>query len=91
MPDRRELERRVDELAGRYSGQTFADAVRRLSDSLRENEREELKAILLARAQLLENAVEDRFRARGWLTRTFSRLEEIARADRSPPRNRRHR
>jgi hypothetical protein len=33
--------------------------------------REELEAILLQRARALEDAVSDRFEAKGWLRRTF--------------------
>ena len=91
MPDRTELERRVDELHREHSGKAFAEAVRRYSETLGEDEREELKQVLLGRARLLEDAVEERFRARGWMRRTFNLLEEAGREDRSPPSNRRQR
>ena len=74
MPSRRELERRVDELASVYAGKAFADAVRSYADGLDEDERDELKAILLRRARALEDAVEDRFEAKGWLRRTFGSI-----------------
>jgi hypothetical protein len=68
---RRELEQRVDELAEAHSGKAFADAVRRWSETLPADEQEELKGILLERARLLENAVEERFEARGWFRRMW--------------------
>ena len=88
---RSELERTVDELAEAHGGEAFAEAVRRYSETLGDDEREELKQVLLGRARLLEDAVEERFRARGWMRRTFNLLEEIGREDRSPPSNRRQR
>jgi hypothetical protein len=68
---REELERRVDDLADSYSGADFADAVRRYSDSLPPEEQEELQAILLERARLLEDAVQERAEARGWFRRLW--------------------
>ena len=68
---RRELERRVDELAEAHSGTAFADAVRRWSETLCPDEQEELKGILLERARLLEDAVEERFEAQGWFRRMW--------------------
>ncbi len=87
----RDVELAVDELAEAHSGEAFAEAVRRYSATLGEDDREELKAVLLERARLLEDAVEERFRARGWMRRTFNLLEEIGREDRSPRGNRRNR
>lgn len=68
---RRELEQRVDELAETYSGKAFADAVRRWSETLPADEQEELKRILLERARLLEDAVEERVEAQGWFRRMW--------------------
>ena len=85
------LEHRVDELARRHSGRDFAEAIRAYSATLDEEAQEELKQVLLGRARLLEDAVEERLRARGWMRRTFNLLEEAGREDRSPPSNRRQR
>ena len=87
---RAELERRVDELAETHSGKDFAQAVRRLSGELDQDEREELKAVLLERARLFEDAIGERFRARGWMQRTLARIEEIEGRLRSPPGNRKN-
>jgi hypothetical protein len=76
----------VDELAEAHSGEAFADAVRRYAGSLAEEEREELKAVLLERARLLEDAVEERFKVRGWFARTLERVEDAERRL-SPPDN----
>ncbi len=65
------LERAVDELAEQYDGQEFADAVRRYSEGLDDTEREELKDVLLERAQMLEDAVHERVEARGWFRRLW--------------------
>jgi hypothetical protein len=68
---REDLERQVDELAESYSGQDFADAVQRYSQLLRPEEQEELQAILLERARLLEDAVQERAGAKGWFRRMW--------------------
>ena len=83
MPSRRELEQRVDELAADYEGAAFADAVRSYSDGLDEEERDELKAILLRRARALEDAIGDRFEAQGWLRRTFGQMGDAGKKERS--------
>jgi hypothetical protein len=83
VTSRRELEQRVDELAAAYEGEAFADAVRSYSDGLDEEAREELKVILLRRARALEDAVGDRFEAQGWLRRTFGRMADTERGERS--------
>ncbi len=88
MPSRRELEQRVDELAAQYEGAAFADAVRSYSDGLDEESRDELKVILLQRARALEDAVDDRFEAKGWLRRTFGRMADTERKERSGGRGR---
>jgi hypothetical protein len=79
---RAELERRVDELAEAHSGRAFADAVRRFSESLDEHEQEELKAVLLERARLLEDAVGERFEAHGWFRRTWREAGDLGRRQR---------
>jgi len=71
MPSRAEIDRRVDELAAEHSGQEFAGAVAAYAEGLDEAERGVLEAILLQRARALEDAVSDRFEAKGWLRRTF--------------------
>ena len=81
---RSELERRVDELAARYEGEDFADAVRRLSDELDEDDREVLKAILLTKARAFEDVLDERFEAKGWIRRQFGRLGDPP--DDGPPR-----
>ena len=75
-PSRAELERRVDELAAAHSGQVFADAVASYAQGLDDAAREELEAVLLQRARALEDAVSDRFEAKGWLRRNFDRMSE---------------
>ncbi len=82
VASRAELERRVDELAAQYDGQAFADAVRRYSDQLDEDAQDELKTILLSRARAFEDAVDDRFEAKGWLRRTFGRMADGERSGR---------
>ena len=72
---REQLEARVDELAARHTGAEFAEAVRRFSEEeLDEPEREQLKAILLVKARALEDAMDERFEAKGWIRRTFGRM-----------------
>ena len=71
---RDELERRVDELSAQHDGADFADAVRRFSEELDEIEREELKAILLQKARAFEDAMDERFEAKGWIRRQLGRL-----------------
>jgi hypothetical protein len=73
MTGRAELERRVDELAERHTGQAFADAVRALHAELDVRGRELLEEILLARAANLDEAVMKRVDARGWLRRQWDR------------------
>jgi flagellar biosynthesis regulator FlaF len=73
MSDRAELERRVDELAERHSGQAFADAVRELHSTLGDRERGLLEEILVERAAAAGDAVMRRIDARGWLRRQWDR------------------
>ena len=81
---RREIERRVDELAAAHSGRAFADAVRAYADELDEESREELKDVLVERAASLDQAVMDRVDARGWFRRQWDRAG-------APPDGRRRR
>ncbi len=76
---RAELEARVDELAVEHEGAAFADEVRRFSEELDDREREELKAILLVKARALEDAVDERFEAKGWFRRTLGRIGDVER------------
>jgi hypothetical protein len=71
---REELERRVDELAAEHEGAAFAEAVRRWSETLDADDREELKAVLLLKARAFEEAVDERFEAKGWIRRQLGRL-----------------
>lgn len=84
MATRAELERRVDELAELYDGAAFADAVREYSETLDERSREELKAILLLKARAFEEAVGERFEAKGWFRRQLGRIGDFERRDRKP-------
>lgn len=79
MPD---LERRVDELAARYSGEEFATAIKELHHGLDPAGREQLTEILMARAGSVDEALMDRVDARGWLRRQWDRV-----ADSSPRRD----
>lgn len=74
MRSREEIERRIDELAAEHSGQAFADAVAEYAEGFDEPEREVLEAVLLQRARALEDAVSERFEAKGWMRRTFGGL-----------------
>lgn len=73
MTVRTELERRVDALAARYSGEEFAAAVKELHDGLDRDGREQLKEIVMARAASVDEALMDRVDARGWLRRQWDR------------------
>jgi acetyl-CoA carboxylase carboxyltransferase component len=79
VPSRLELEQRVDELAEQHSGEEFADAVRRYAETLDADGQEELQSVLMERARLLDDAVAERYRHRGWLRRMLDRVEEIER------------
>jgi hypothetical protein len=81
---RDELERRVDELAERYDGAAFAEAVREYSETLDDAARAELKAVLLVKARAFEDAVSERFEAKGWFRRQFGRIGDFERRDREP-------
>ena len=79
VPDRAELERRIDALAEEYSGEEFADAVRLYAETLNGDDRAELEVVLLERARLFDDAVQERYRHRGWLRRMLDKIEEIER------------
>ncbi len=89
MPDRAELERRVDELHREHSGKAFAEAVRRYSNTLASDEREELKAVLAEKAWVEQNTLEESAVPRGYFRRLY-RLAQLERR-RSPHGNRRNR
>jgi hypothetical protein len=73
MTGRREVERRVDELAAAHSGRAFADAVAAYADGLDPPAREELERTLLERATSLDRAVMERVDARGWFRRQWDK------------------
>jgi hypothetical protein len=73
---RREIERRVDELADAHSGQAFADAISRYAEALDPDAREELERVLLERARASDDTIERRFEERGWFRRVLRRIEE---------------
>jgi hypothetical protein len=89
VPDRIELERRVDELHREHSGRAFAEAVRRYSDTLAPAEREELKAILAEKAWAEQNTLEESAVPRGYFRRLYRMVQLDGR--RSPRGNRRDR
>jgi hypothetical protein len=73
MTSRRQLERRVDELAAEHSGRAFADAIREYSQTLRDDEKEQLQRILVERSVDFDQAVMERVDARGWFRRQWDR------------------
>ena len=66
-----ELEARVDALAAEYEGEEFVAAVRELASGLDAEERDVLGAALLRRAGTVEWAIRERYRAKGWWSRTL--------------------
>jgi len=84
VPTRDELERRVDELAEQYDGAEFAEAVRAYSETLDDAGRAELKAVLLLKARAFEDAVSERFEAKGWFRRQFGRIGDFERRNPEP-------
>ena len=84
MATRAELERRVDELAEQYDGAAFAEAVREYSETLDPDGRAALKAILLVKARAFEDAVGERFEAKGWFRRQLGRIGDFEHRDRKP-------
>jgi hypothetical protein len=75
MTDRPELERRVDALAEKHSGQAFAAAVAAYADSLEPAAREELGEILLERAGGPEQAIQHQYEERSWFRRALRRAD----------------
>ena len=75
MSSRADLERRVDELAERHSGQAFAAAIKALAAELNGDEMELLKEILLDRGATADQALMDRVDARGWFQRQWDKAQ----------------
>jgi hypothetical protein len=81
-----EIGARVDALAHEHQGEEFVAAVRRLADDLGPDEQEMLQQILLERAadeEDFQKAVRRRFAEKGWIRRTYARLESGWRDDRA--------
>ena len=81
-----EIEARVDALAHRHQGEEFVAAVRRLADELGPEGQPMLQQILLERAadeEDFQKAVRRRFAEKGWMRRTYARLESSWRDDRA--------
>ena len=73
MTSRQDVGRRVDELAQEHSGRNFAEAIRAYAATLDDAAREELKAVVLARAANFDQAIMDRVDARGWFRRQWDK------------------
>lgn len=71
MTSRRQLERRVDELAAEHSGRAFADSIRAFSQTLPDDDKEQLQQILVERSVGVDQAVMERVDARGWFRRQW--------------------
>jgi hypothetical protein len=82
MTGRAEIARRVDALAEEHSGRDFADAVRRYSETLDEEDQAELKQILLERAADFDQAIMERVDARGWFRRQWDKALPPSKQDR---------
>ena len=81
-----EIGARVDALAHEHGGDEFVDAVRRLADELGPDGQPILQEILLERAadeEDFQRAVRRRFAEKGWIRRTYARLESGWRDDRA--------
>jgi HEAT repeat protein len=81
-----EIGARVDALAHEHQGEEFVAAVRRLADDLGPDEQEKLQQILLERAadeEDFQRAVRRRFAEKGWIRRTYARLESSWQDDRA--------
>jgi hypothetical protein len=81
-----EIEARVDALAHQLQGEEFVTAVRRLADELGPEGQPMLQQILLERAadeEDFQKAVRRRFAEKGWMRRTYARLESSWRDDRA--------
>jgi CHASE3 domain sensor protein len=79
VTSRRELEERVDELAAAHSGRAFADAIRVYSETLGDEEKEQLQRILVERSIDFDKAVMERVDARGWFRRQWDRAAGVDR------------
>lgn len=74
----------MDALAHEHQGEEFVNAVRRLADDLGPDEQAMLQQILLDRAadeEDFQKAVRRRFAEKGWIRRTYARLESSWRDD----------
>jgi hypothetical protein len=81
-----EMGARVDALAQAYSGDELVAAARRLADELDEGDRAVLQQVLLERAADeadFQEALRKRARERGWLRRSFARVERLWSDDRA--------
>jgi hypothetical protein len=81
-----EIGARVDALANALEGDDFVAAVRRLAGELGVDEQALLQQILLERAadeEDFQKAVRRRFAEKGWMRRTFARLESRWHDDRA--------
>jgi hypothetical protein len=81
-----EIGARVDALAHEHRGDEFVAAVRRLADELGPDGKPALQQILLERAadeEDFQKAVRRRFAEKGWIRRTYARLESGWRDDRA--------
>ena len=81
-----EIGARVDALAHEHQGDEFVAAVRRLADELGPDGEPVLQQILLERAadeEDFQKAVRRRFAEKGWIRRTYARLESSWRDDRA--------
>ena len=81
MTSRRGLEERIDELTATHSGRAFADAIRDYSETLDDQEKEQLQQLLVERSVNFDQAVMERVDARGWFRRQWDR------ATTPPPRD----
>jgi len=73
MRTRAELEFAVDDLAQKYSGRDFADAIKALAADLNGDEKELLQEILLDRGARFDKAIMDRVDTRGWFQRQWDK------------------
>lgn len=81
-----DIEARVDALAHEHQGEEFVAAVRRLAEELGPEGQPVLQQVLLERAadeEDFQNAVRRRFAEKGWIQRTYARLEASWRDDRA--------
>lgn len=81
-----EIEARVDALAHEHQGEAFVAAVRQLADELGPEGQPLLQQILLERAadeEDFQKAARRRFAEKGWMRRTYARLESSWRDDRA--------